>query len=333
MLVLILSGAMAQAQGADPKQNAAPRPLTDAALKLVAPEFAAALVLHPSRLAKSPLLADLPQDKLLAGPIQFVGCDPRQVEQLVLLIEPLPGGNVAFFPAAILRFPGKVDGKPLLGKMLQHTEEADFEGKKYLQSKKHQMARVPICGYVIDDSTLAIAPEPTLKLMLAPNKLARPLADRLTKTKLDHDLVVVAVAPPLRKKLELLKQNAPKGKDDNLNQIAPFVEGLESATLTLDLSGADFLRVSMDAKDAAAVGTLYDQMKQGLDQGKQAYAAQRKDLQAALPPMLSAAAVQVLDQLMDSAALNKKGTQILFELKRPKGMEELFKKLKDSLAQ
>jgi hypothetical protein len=328
ILVLIISGARAPA--ADPKQNAAPRPPATAALNLVAPEFAAAIIVHPSRLAKSPLLAELPQDKLLASFTQFAGIDPRQVEQMVLLIEPFPGGNVAFLPAAILRFAGKVDSKQLLGKMLKDTEEADFEGKKYLQSKI-QMARVPVCGYVIDDSTLAIAPEPTLKLMLVASKVARPLADRLAKTKVDKDLVVVAVAPPLRKKLAQLKQQA--GEDANLAQIMAFAEGLEAATLTLDLVGDHLLRVSMDAKDAAAAGMLYDQIKQGLDQGRKAYAAQRKDLQGGLPPMLSAAAIQVLDQFVDAGTLSKNGTQIQFEAKRPKGMDELFKKLKDSLAQ
>ena len=70
-------------------------------VSLVAGSFNGAAIIHPRRLLGTPALAALPQDRLLAS-AALVGADPRTVERVLVLLDPFPGGNVAFLPAGIV---------------------------------------------------------------------------------------------------------------------------------------------------------------------------------------------------------------------------------------
>ena len=77
------------------KPSPEPRPVAKKALDLsyIATDFTAAVVLHPARLAKSPLGAALLSEPSVGPILREAGIDPRKVEQAVVLIDPFPAGK------------------------------------------------------------------------------------------------------------------------------------------------------------------------------------------------------------------------------------------------
>jgi hypothetical protein len=161
----------------------------------IAADFNAAVIIHPGRLLKSPLLANMPKDKLdkiIADMVNETGIDPRKVEQVVLLMDPFPSNNVVASPAGIIRFADTVDGKKILGKLLGQVRTGTFNNKQYYRSTIRQMARVPVAGFVANDrKTILVAPEPTLQKMLSANAASSPLLDGLSEIDLDNDVVAL----------------------------------------------------------------------------------------------------------------------------------------------
>src|SRR5262249_42718832 len=74
------------------------------ALPYFAADFNAAVIIHPSRILERPFVAKLIEDKMLADFIKETGVDPRKIERAIVLIDPMPGGNVALLPAFIVQF-------------------------------------------------------------------------------------------------------------------------------------------------------------------------------------------------------------------------------------
>src|SRR5262245_9773107 len=93
-LIFTLSTAAAQAPAGGPVEA-----------KYVPPQFAAAVVFEPARVEKGAKAAGLPAAEVWKAAEGFVGTDPKQFERVTFLVDPFPGGNVAFMPAFVLRYP------------------------------------------------------------------------------------------------------------------------------------------------------------------------------------------------------------------------------------
>ena len=55
-------------------------------VSLVTPDDFAAIVIHPRRIAQSPLVAEQLKNEMIAGAIKKFGIDPSEVEEIVVLI-------------------------------------------------------------------------------------------------------------------------------------------------------------------------------------------------------------------------------------------------------
>ena len=55
-------------------------------VSLVTPDDFAAIVIHPRRIAQSPLVAEQLKDETIAAAIKKFGIDPSEVEQIVVLV-------------------------------------------------------------------------------------------------------------------------------------------------------------------------------------------------------------------------------------------------------
>jgi hypothetical protein len=320
---------------ADPKKPA---------LDFIAPDFTAAVVVRPQRFLRSPLLAGLPQDQLLSDLIKQSGIDPRQLKEATLLAEPFAGGNVAFFPAGILRFADPVDGKQLLDKALQGVSEQTLAGKQYYRSTspQHQLAGVPVCGHVADERTLVLAPETTLKKMLAATDGTSPLRQRLVRLDADADVVGLFVldqdsvkdgVPTVRRALtDILKQNQ-KAIPPQLGDVTTLPERLQAVTVALYLTGDTLLRVDLEATDPMAAAAVHDLAKGGLDLFRQSLPELHKAMDAQAPPDVAQPLGSVLDDAAGGISLNKDGARVAVTVKAPKDPATLPAKLGPLLAQ
>jgi hypothetical protein len=296
-------------------------------LSYIAADFNVTVIMHGQRIAKSPLLMALPQEEMLAEMIKETGIDPRKVERAILLLEPTPGGNVLFFPGGIIRFVGPVDGKAILAKALKDTEDATAGGKTYSKSKTEMMAKVPIAGYVANDRTILIAPEPTLKKMLTAGKAKSPLIDHLRRIDLDSDVIVTFAMEPVRPMVgELLKQ-AKDQVPPPLTEVTNLHERLNFATLSVNLSGETLLKLVLDAKNEESATALKDLVTQGRNFAQLIYPEVRKKLAAQAPPGVMPPITAVTDQMLDGITVSQNGAQVVVNLKTPKGLAELPAKL------
>jgi hypothetical protein len=296
-------------------------------LSYIAADFNAAVIVHGKRIAKSPLLAEVPQEKLLADLIKATGVDPREVERAVILLEPTPGGNVLFLPAGIIRFAGPVDGKAILAKALKASEEATVDDKRYSRSKTEKMAKVPMAGYIADDRTLLIAPEPTLKKMLTARDAKSPLLDHLRKIDLDSDVIATLAMEPIRPMVgEFLKQS----KDQvppSLAGVLTLHERLKFATVSVNLDGDRLVQIVLEAVDEESATILNNVVMQGRNMANLMYPDLRKQFTGQLPPNLVEPVTGVTDQLLDGLSVSRNGTQVIVTLKTPRGLGDLIGKL------
>src|SRR5262249_15395946 len=117
--------------------------------------------------------------------------DPRKIEQLIVLVDPFPSGNVGAMPGFIARSSEPWEQTELVKRIRGGSEKVAFAGKEYLRTKNSSMAKTNDCLCVADEGTLLGGPEPTLRKMLEAKDARSPLRDRLAKVDLAHDFVAV----------------------------------------------------------------------------------------------------------------------------------------------
>ena len=251
--------------------------------------------------------------------------DPPPLQPPPAAEPPPAGGNLLFSPAGILRFTGPIDGRQIVGGPLKQMEEANAAGKTYYRSKTEKMAQVPLAGYVANDRTILLAPEPTLKKMLAAQNVNSPLLNRLRGLDLDHDITGVFVVGPYRAALEELKKQP---------DIPPQLEGLrnlyrdlESVTFTLDANKDKLLQIVLyGTGNTDNAGVLLERLvNNALNMGKQMYgmirAEMEKDMAKDLPPELAPKLMRLADQIEKGGIrVNREGNRVTITLEKPKDL-------------
>jgi hypothetical protein len=294
----------------------------------VAPDFKAAIVLHGSRLAKSPVVSPFLRMPPVTEVLKQVAVEPDKIERAIVLIQPFPGGNVAFLPAGIVRFTEPVNGKQLLGQALQELQEATFRDKVYYTSKSQKMAGLPVAGYVADDRTLLVALEPTLRIMLSTGNSRSALGDQLRQLDLDADVVATGVVDGLVREglAEALKQGA--------DQLPPPLAGLKTVpehltttTLSLNLARDPFLSLVLEMDTDEAAVALEDLARKGHSVAKDSYADLQKEMTGQLPPDLALPVSRAGSQLLDNINISRDGKRVVVQLKTPQGLPALADKL------
>jgi hypothetical protein len=304
-------------------------------LTYVTADFNGAVVLHPQRLLKSPLLAPLLQDPGLEEAVKQTGVGPRKVERVLLLTEPFPnsGGKppppgpgppqALFQLAAVIYFSEPVNGKRLLETTPGGVEEKTFQGKTYYRAKdpKAVLAGARVCAYVADERTLVGAPEPTLHKMLATQGAKSPLIDRLRAADLDHDVVAVLVVGPYRELLAQAVAEAGNSIPPPLAGVRQLPEHLQSLTISGDLHGSALLKISLEADNAEGAAAIEELAKSALDFGKLIYPTVREKLAPQVPAEYAQPVFAVADQFYGGIQVGKGGAHVTLTLPRPAGLD------------
>jgi hypothetical protein len=238
--------------------------------------------------------------------------------------EPAPAGsNVLFYPAGILRFTEPIDGKKVLEGSLKQMEEANTAGKTYYRSKTETMAQVPLAGFVANDRTILLAPEPTLKKMLAAQNVNSPLLNRLRGLDLDHDITGVFVVGPYRAALAELRQQP--DIPPQLGGLRTLDRDLEAVSFTLDANKDNLLQIILDGTSDNGGILLERLVNSALDTGKQMYdmirAEMEKDVAKDLPPELAPKLMRLADQIKKGGIrVTREGKRVTITLEKPKDL-------------
>ena len=305
----------------------AARPAID--VSLVTPDDFAAIVIHPRRIARSPLAAELLKDETIAGAVKNFGIDPGEVEEIVVLyrrgadfngMQPEP----VVVRVAIVRFTHDVDAKEVLAKLAvmaprqpQPVKEIEIGGKTCLDLGDGQDGA---WAYVPGKNTIVLTSKEkkaNMEKVLAVAEPKGPLAERLKKADAAND-IIVAVArgdyPDLI--LDGLRLDAPPLMATCLDA----AKTLQGGTAIFNLTGPSMMRMVLDAKDAEAAGKVQELLEQGLKiaAGSLASAKQTmpKEAQTAYGPL-----VKLAEQFVDSGKTVQSGSQVMLDIKRPEMLD------------
>jgi hypothetical protein len=284
---------------------------------LFTPDHFAAVVIHPRRIAQSPLVAEQLQDAAIAGEIKRFGVDPNDVEELVILfsMNGRPAGHSDPVAVVIARFNYDVVAKEVLAKLQAAGSssppppitEINVGGKICLDLGPGD---APM-AYLPNRNTIVLTSKENMGKMVSVTEPKGPLWQRLKKVESGNDIIVAmesSAYPDFDKSIDEAKKGAPLNLD--------AAKGLRGGTATLNLAAPALLRMVLDSEDAESAGRLEELLQQalrmaggGLTMAKQ---SMPKEAQAAMGPLMKLA-----DEVFDGARIGKSGGQVVLEVKRP----------------
>jgi hypothetical protein len=300
-------------------------------LTYVAADFNGAIVVHPARLLERPFVGKILDDKQIAGFFKAVDIDPRKIERVIVLLDPFPGGNVAFLPAVIAQFAEPVDGAAMISRVLEGAEKKTFEGKEYYWGKNQTAANQHVCACVVDDRTILGGLEPTLHKMLLAKDGQSPFKKSLPKVDLNHDVVVAFAMDQAERKdqsLPTIRQalgEVLKPTKDMIEGADKLGEQLAAVTMTLDFGGDTMLSIDLEAVDDKAAESIDGLAKNGVSTLKLIVPSVKKDIKGSLPDdaaQLSA----LIDDLVNGFTIQKDGLHVQLAIKMPRKFPELAEK-------
>jgi hypothetical protein len=164
-----------------------------------------------------------------------------------------------------LKFSQPLTGLKLPQEIRAHTQPDKLNGKTYLKS---QQAELP-SFYAADKSTLIIAPDQTLRQLVAnpPKAKTSLLIDRVKKVASGSDLYVVVDLTTLRPFMQMGLAAAPLPPD--ARPFADAVNLVSAAELTVNLSRPAPTELVVHANDAGAAEQVEGLLNQAVDKARE----------------------------------------------------------------
>ena len=324
--------------------NAAPKTDPVNLTQFIGPDFFAALVVHPSRLAKSPMLAGLSQpdtsNLIKSGPPEAALAaeffKSEKVRRVVVLVASTAEGGIGashLTVGAIIQFNEDVDSESFLKQVFKDAEPATLGEVTYLTSKAKgippdpaaKTPGVPSAAYVAGPRTLLIALEPAMKKMLAPATGPRTLLEQLKHSSLNNDVLIQIAAEPLLKSeagamLKVLTQAQPKSPGVDL------IDDVKSIALALNVTQDPLLKLTVaGAKPDSAdkFNGLMQVAKMGIVSGLDGL---KKNPPSMLPPALKEPLFKVTDEIVAALQIAKQGDEVSLTITQPPSLPALVQK-------
>ncbi|MCA9060043.1 MAG: hypothetical protein KDA85_16160, partial [Planctomycetaceae bacterium] len=281
---------------------------------LVHPRFCAAIIVRPGQIYQSdvgkslqiPALIRFAAQQFAVDPDAIATlCDPRKIDQLTILVDPLPGGNVAFLSGVVVEFNEDVDSRTLV-RAVWPDSSPSLDDPRLLRHLE-EMAGTEIQALIPGPRMLVIAPAPTLELMQAPQKsVQNPLRNRVRREADSSDIVIVYESSPTLAAVQELTGFSERElrADPETDDAVKFLSlDIESITLKVDLQKSPVVKVGIECVRTSIASQLETTISDALLNLQIALSTSdsrrmlRDELEGELPP-------QLLD-LMDSFALRE----------------------------
>jgi hypothetical protein len=303
-------------------------------LSLVIPKFHTAVVIHPARMVKSPLLAPILEQEEPKAMLQAMGIDLGKIERQMLLFPKMDQPQWA--PLIVLQFSEPVNLKEMLTKVASVNappgapvafEEKMLPGGKTgfilpNTSKGTMMANPDMVAFMKDDRTMVAADDATLAELGTAAGQPCPLRDRLAKADLNADVVSVTVLEPIRGAIDQAIAAGKGNVPPELTDLTKIPNMLDAITATVDLSGGTLLKVDVNAKDEASAKEINNMAITALTLGKTVYNGYKEKMPAEakqqMAPMLGLA-----DKAIAGVDIKTVGTDVSVALKTPEGLAEM----------
>jgi LSD1 subclass zinc finger protein len=311
----------------------------------------AAFVIQPARIAqsKSSLLTPEDRDKIVASGIQEAGIDFTKVDQVIVVMEPIPPKRPGTRPkqprpqpgkkpiqqpkpandekvpvtaAAILHFIEPVDGMQILNKGINQTEPVQAGNKTYYRSKVEKVDGAPLAGYFDGQRNVLMGPEPMIKKMLDAKDVHSPLTEKLREFELENDIFGIFLMRPFKPALKEMAQSP--NLPPQLEQAKKLDQTLSAVKVLGNLDSDKLFQVILLGESDASGESLEDLARNALDMGKAFYplfkTQMQQSMQREVPPQISAKIFKVTDQILkkDGITVMREGKDVTVTVNKPK---------------
>ncbi|HUT13995.1 MAG TPA: hypothetical protein VMY37_02475 [Thermoguttaceae bacterium] len=307
-----------------------------------------AVVIHPKRLAESPLAKELSEvvtDEMFEETVRDTGVDPRKMEEIVFLTIPRePTGEkyeAPFDVGFIVRFAEPIADQELMKKMFRYIEfddePAKHEGKEYYRAYRRRFsfrgeeepidrdrpADLAVC--FPDERSIVFGSEAVVKKMLSANGAKSALIERLRKLDTGSDLIVVVTTEGAGESIGKLTEELDRVLPLGTRSLLKAPDLARAATLTADLRGDPVAELILEANDAPSAAELKQIADSLLVVGKALLSDSRDEILSDAPPGAGQPMIELLEGAFDAVTVVQDGDKVTATLKRPEALAKLPK--------
>ena len=256
----------------------------------------------------------LRQAELDAGRVlQFAA--PEKMQRLTLLVDPFPGGNVAFFPAVVVEFKQNTSGRGVVQALWPDGRSSAKDERHFVDLES--MAGTSLSAFIAGPKTLVIAPEPTLKKMRSKFRSPRnPLRMQLGSEFSKSDIVVEYTSRPVLNRLLKMTgqtENQLRADPETEHDVKTMVLDVIAASLHVQLGRVQTIEASIRCESPDSAKNLRDLLNAGTTMLMTV--GDNEQLKGELPPDVR--------EIVESKALQDLARAARVELKR-KAVEVTF---------
>lgn len=273
MLAFVLNSAIAGAAG--------PAKAFDTAY--VPKEALAAIVLYPQQVFAAPEFEMLPIEVITAQLMEVAAIDPKQVEQVVVLVS---GTTLASPPSAgaIVRFAQDYDQAAVVAHLVPDAAMADVAGTKIYSSNGMTVATP-------NGRTLLVGAEADVRAMVTAKNVSSPLMERLQKLDTSKPASAIVTLTPLRAEiLAALAQVPPLPPP--LHQFSDAPKHLAAIQVQLGIGADAGLSLVLEGDDDKAAAAMAKMVEDAIQLGYQLIDAQMAMLKQRQAPAVEIAGMQ-----------------------------------------
>lgn len=299
-------------------------------------DFCAAVVVHPQRMAASSLGKSLSLDEVLRRGLKEAGFPANRLQRVpraadivrvTVVVEPFPGGNVMFMPAAVIEFAENQDLMALCRVLWPDGIRSSDDARIYRTGMT--LANDPIHVAVVDRRTALFGPESTLAKMLSKNSASgNHLLQQLRRVKTSSDIhLEYHSAPALAAFAKLIGQPLNTRLRDTLHDDPELDEwtkaillDLEALSLNLDLSGDRFLQARIECHGLEEAGRMEGLLQQGIRQLGGLAASVTQDA----PPAIAGPLRSFMRDISLRAKLTRTADRLVLEVPATESPRELI---------
>lgn len=310
-------------------------------------DFCAAVVIHPRRITQSSLGKSIALNGLITAALQQTEldarrvlqlADPAKIRRLTVLVDPFPGGNIAFFPAVVVEFREDTPGREVLRALWPASQPSADDQRLFVGLET--MAQTSIDAYIAGPRTILIAPEPTLRKMRSTYRRAsQPLRAQLDRDFVESEIVVeYASQPALRKLIELTGLAKSQLRDDPETDEAAktMLIDVRSVSLHLQLRKEQSIQASIRCDSRGSAAKVKGMLGGGLEMlaaaiGTEEFKNELKKEQVP-PPVVELLSSRVLKDVARAAKLEQRGDSVEVKLEIPQAALDLARRSAAPLA-
>ncbi|MCA9179413.1 MAG: hypothetical protein KDB14_33380 [Planctomycetales bacterium] len=240
------------------------------------PNFCAAILVHPKQIVESPLggslrLGGLPELVATTFGRDTVGVkqalDPAKISRVAVLLEPFPGGNVAFLPGAVLEYTQDVDAQQLVRALRPESQISPNDRR--LITGLGEVAGVELQAYAADPRTLLIAPAAVMEQMRSAQQesTTNVLRDKLRLSLDDSEVYAAYVSRPVLRALQRLtgKNERELQEDEQTDDAVKFIVlDVASGSLAIQLGKTTSIAVNVVCNRPNEAQVLHELVDNGL---------------------------------------------------------------------